>query len=231
MINMYFDTEFTGLRAKTDLISIGILIGEKLFYAEILNVDVSENTVGKDTYEFLQSDVFPGLLDGELPTSKMRERTNKGTVIVDEYNMVSKELIDFLFGYVNANPKTKICPISDVMYYDMVLLMDLINHYKPTNNEEYEKVKRVRDAVSPAGIDINDFISRYKKIDIYKAFDYNREKLLDEFDDISLVFPGKKHNALYDARVIRALYKILNSRLSNMNTSQTPSSIFPEDFY
>lgn len=211
MINMYFDTEFTGLRSKTDLISIGLLIGKKFFYGEIMDVDVSEDLVGKDTYRFLKKEVFPGLIYGELPTTAMHENTSQGTIVVDKKEEVSRSLIKFLFGYVNANPRCKICPISDVMYYDMILFMDLLNVYEPKNQEEYEMCKRVRDAVSPAGIDINDLIMRFDYVDIITAFNLNREEFLSRInpDSPSSMFPGKKHNALYDARIIKAIYESL----------------------
>lgn len=219
MINMFFDTEFTGLRAKTDLISIGILIGKRFFYGEIMDVEVSEEIVGKDTYEFLKKEVFPGFTYGKLPTESMYESTTQGTIVIDTKDMVSRRLIEFIFGYVDANPKSKICPVSDVMYYDMVLLMDLLNLYEPATQGEYEMCKRVREAVSPAGIDINDSIMRYEHVDPFTAFDINREEFLSRInpDNPASMFPGKKHNALYDARIIKAIYESISKEKENFN--------------
>lgn len=62
---------------------------------------------------------------------------------------------------------------------------------------------------SPYGIDICNLISLFERSNPYDAFDMNRESLLDEIypSNNRLVYPTKKHNSLYDARVIKSIYE------------------------
>jgi hypothetical protein len=56
--------------------------------------------------------------------------------------------------------------------------------------------------VSPACHDINQDIARYFNISEREAFDKSREEIADAIQ-------GDKHNALYDALVIRNIYQKL----------------------
>jgi len=84
--------------------------------------------------------------------------------------------------------------ISDVCHYDFALLCDLFGgaEYLPNN-------------ASPVCHDINQDIAEYYQISENEAFDKSREEILSEF------LSGKKHNAMYDARVIRSIYEDLHS--------------------
>ena len=58
--------------------------------------------------------------------------------------------------------------------------------------------------------DINQDIARHYRISQSEAFDKSREQILwDRWKDNTV--SGEKHNALYDAKVIRELYQILNN--------------------
>ena len=58
--------------------------------------------------------------------------------------------------------------------------------------------------------DINQDIARHYRISHAEAFDKSREQILwDRWKDNTV--SGEKHNALYDAKVIRELYQILNN--------------------
>lgn len=89
--------------------------------------------------------------------------------------------------------------VSDVCHYDMVLLIDL-----------FGRAFDLPDNVSASCYDINQDIARYYGISQAEAFGKSREKILwDRWKDGTV--SGKKHNALYDAKVIRELYQILNN--------------------
>lgn len=201
MISMYFDTEFTGLRNGTELISLGAVIGRNFFYGEIKNVDWNDPNIDPGTKEFLQKEVVPGLFYDIGHQRDELDRSSGNCTVYANKVCVANEFVLWLYRYLD-NSDDMILPISDVMYYDMVLLMDLL-HSAEVNPISEKIVKQV----SPAGIDINPAIAVYKRCDMYTAFDYNREELLKEVTgDSSLFIPGKKHNSLYDARVIKQLY-------------------------
>lgn len=84
--------------------------------------------------------------------------------------------------------------------------------------------------VSPVPMDLNDLIAFKKGISVSEAFDLNREELafgwyknaerniINKFKEDELAFFGfkgeskdQKHNALWDAKVIKAIYEQLNS--------------------
>jgi hypothetical protein len=89
--------------------------------------------------------------------------------------------------------------VSDVCHYDFVLLIDLFFSawHLPRN-------------ICPACHDINQDIAKKYNITQQQAFDKSREDILYQSykeKEIS----GNKHNALYDAKVIREIYYILNN--------------------
>jgi hypothetical protein len=89
--------------------------------------------------------------------------------------------------------------VSDVCHYDMVLFIDLFgNAFKLPKN------------VCSACYDINQDIARKYNCSLKEAFDKSREEILyNAYKDKTI--QGDKHNSLYDARVIRELYQILNN--------------------
>lgn len=71
--------------------------------------------------------------------------------------------------------------------------------------------------VSPVPMDLNDLIAHKKGISVREAFEFNREELLIE-DVVGMVIsekstlygePMQKHNALWDAKVMKAIYEKL----------------------
>lgn len=85
--------------------------------------------------------------------------------------------------------------VSDVCHYDMVLFIDIFGTAfdLPSN-------------VSPVCYDINQDIAKFFKVSMHEAFDISREGIID----VEIV--GDKHNSLYDARVIKAIYEIINHK-------------------
>lgn len=88
--------------------------------------------------------------------------------------------------------------ISDCSHYDMVLFVDL-----------FGDAMSIPDNVTPVCHDINQDIAKYYGISEQDAFDLSREKIVKGFK-----IPGDKHNSLYDARVIRQIYKIIHYQKS-----------------
>lgn len=184
-MNIYFDTEFTGLYKNTELISIGLISEDgKEFYAEIKDIDKKvndewiKNNILKNTISFGDAQLTEIVLDEKDFCYGTKEQ-------------VKECLQEWLSRFENINL------ISDVSHYDMVLFIDLFgNAFNIPNN------------VCPACYDINQDIMHFLDIDLQEAFDLNREDFLSQYD---LEITGQKHNSLYDAKVIKTIYELIHN--------------------
>jgi len=79
--------------------------------------------------------------------------------------------------------------VSDVCHYDMVLFIDIFGG-------AFDLPKNI----NPSCHDINQDIALYYSISETEAFDKSREAIAD-------VIQGTKHNALYDAKIIKNIYE------------------------
>jgi len=158
-MKIFFDTEFTGLRAVSDILSIGMVAEDgSTFYSEIdrpelLNIDdwIRDNVIANFTKEKFFSD----------------------------YPELRKQIEVFL------SPYKKVEMWSDCLAYDWVLFCEL-----------WSGALNVPDYIYYIPFDICTLM-KAKGIDP----DINRE----EFSGIT----GIKHNALHDAKVIKACYEKL----------------------
>lgn len=185
-MNLYFDTEFTGLHKNTTLISIGIVSeDERKFYAEFTDYDREQcdEWIKENVIDNLRLD---GMGDGESDTG---DSENQDCILVrGNKDYVKKELSDWLASFSTVQF------VSDVCHYDFVLLIDLFGSAfdLPLN-------------INPACHDINQDIARYYGISEAEAFDMSREEIV--LNLYGKEVDGKKHNALYDAKVIKEIYK------------------------
>ena len=184
---IYFDTEFTGLHKDTTLISIGMITEDgRKFYAEFDDYDKTQ------VNDWIQENVIDNLLyDNNMKVWKIDIDKND-TFVYGSKNDIKDALIDWLSSY------DKVQFVSDVCHYDFVLLIDIFGGAFDLPNK-----------ISPCCIDLNTMISMLDRIDHREAFDVSREKLLERFH---VSVPGEKHNSLYDAEVIRKIYKEFSSR-------------------
>lgn len=189
-MKIFFDTEFTGLHKDTSLISIGLIseTGEK-FYGEF--TDFKEDQVN----DWIKENVIDNLYAGKIIQSGYTAPGIEGEYIARGMTkVVTYGILDWLKKF------DKVEWVSDVCHYDFVLLIDAL--YKHALNMPYG----VHNA---ACHDINQDIAEYYGITEIEAFDKSREEILKEH---GIVIEGKKHNALYDAKVIKAIYKIVNKK-------------------
>lgn len=107
---------------------------------------------------------------------------DKNTEVYGNKGFVREKLLDWLKEYEDVQF------VSDICHYDMVLLIDLFG-------TAFDLPK----GVCPSCHDINQDIASYYGISEAEAFDRSREKISD-------VIQGNKHNALYDAKVIKSIY-------------------------
>lgn len=181
-MKLFFDTEFTGLHKNTTLISIGIVAEDgRQFYAELNDYDRKQCT------NWIEDNVITNL------------HYKKGceTYIENYYYGDSENVRVMLKNWLSQFEHIQF--VSDVCHYDFVLLIELLSTmalWLPKN-------------ISSVCHDINQDIAKYFGISETAAFDLSREKILLE-SGVSLPM-GEKHNALYDAKVIRDIYMLMNN--------------------
>lgn len=211
-MNLFFDCEFTGLRKSTTLISLGIVAEDgRKFYAEFVDFDVSQcdDWIKKNVISNL---FLPELLADSTIIERVDEWKKNGyeienlpvisafgliysTAITEDNTMkvmgdkkwIAKKLKSWLSEFDSVQF------VSDVCHYDFVLLIDLFG-------TAFDLPKNV----SPVCHDINTDISRHYGISEAEAFDKSREEIVLEL--CGQAMPGRKHNSLYDAEVIKAIY-------------------------
>ena len=180
VLKLFFDTEFTGLHKDTTLISIGIIAENgKKFYAEFGDYAIEQCD------EWIQKNVIANMEFNMIETV-VDEKGDKMTINGDK-EFVADYLKQWLLQF------DEIQFVSDVCHYDFVLLIDL-----------FGSAWDLPENVNPACHDINQDIASYYEISEKDAFDKSREKIVDEL--CGQPIQGDKHNALYDAEVIKAIY-------------------------
>ena len=213
-MNLYFDTEFTGLVPETTLISIGIIseIGDR-FYAEFTDFDESLCD------DFVKENVLSHLW--LLPNDK-RTVFNHG--VKDKlwyYKGNSEQIRDLLiiwFDHIREHNE-RLQFISDVCHYDFYLLQ----------NQVFGGAFKMPDYINPVCYDICQDILESRCMGVgcnyaltpsmRNAFDVSREGLIEEF---GMGLPkGSKHNALYDAEIIKILYEAFYNKRYGLWKKQT----------
>ena len=186
-MKIFFDTEFTGLHKDTTLISIGCIDEDgKTFYAEFTDYDP------RQCDDWIRENVIAHLAHGGRRDCvrvyhEFAEEGNFHTTVLGDKGFVAEKLAKWLSKYEDVQF------VSDVCHYDMVLLIDL-----------FGGAFDLPQGVSPVCHDINQDIARHCGMTDYEAFDASREGFIHP------AIEGDKHNALYDAKVIRELYYMMN---------------------
>lgn len=182
-MKLFFDTEFTGLHKRTSLISIGIAAENGMrFYAEFSTY--RENQCG----DWIRENVLKHtiLAGNDTLAAKLGEDSNT-TVILGSKADIRYELGEWLKQFDSVQF------VSDVSHYDFVLLIDI-----------FGTAFDLPENVSAACHDINQDIARHYGISEKEAFDKSREDIVSEICVRQI--EGEKHNSLYDAEVIKAIY-------------------------
>lgn len=186
-MNIYFDTEFTGLHKNTTLISIGLIDENgRTFYAEFTDYDKSQ------VDDWILVNVIEHLISSK-PKNRFVYGTSvfgEKTIVIGDKLKVKEELKHWLSTY------DEVQLISDVCHYDMVLFIDIFGDaFSIPNN------------VSAVCYDINQDIAKHFGCSNKEAFDMSREEIIAG-EEIKI--NGEKHNSLYDAMVIKEIYHIIN---------------------
>lgn len=192
-MKMFFDTEFTGLKKDTDLISFGaVLSNGKKFYAEFTDYDLTKCD------DWVVENVVRKTMTGGNKDLEMFLDSAKDTYLsCGPKKVVKSDLIKWV-----SEIDEQIELVSDVCQYDMVLFQDI-----------FGGAFDVPHKFTRCCHDINQDIARVLNLREDAAFDVDREiflKLLNrkwEFDN------QNKHNALHDAEVIRYIYERIGRKI------------------
>ena len=181
-MNIYFDTEFTGLHKNTTLVSIAFIAEtDETFYGEFTDYD--RNQVD----EWLQNNVIENLyyndFDGE---GIIIDDDLKSFEIKANKNSIKEALIEW---FAQFNETIEIW--SDCLSYDWVLFNDIFEHaFLIPSNIYY------------IPFDISTLF-KLKNVDP----DINREEFVRQ--NLQSDFVAIKHNALSDAKIIKKCYNKL----------------------
>ena len=179
-MKVFFDCEFTGLQKDTELISIG-MVSEN---GKLFYAEFTDYDKSK-VDDWIQENVIDNLI------------FNKHNILeTDTFLRGTKEKIkEKLTSWLSQFNTVDL--VSDVCHFDMVLFTDI-----------FGSAFDLPDNVTPACYDINQDIQRYYDYQTsHGAFDKSREAILEEH---GIEVKGCKHNSLYDARVIEAIYRLMN---------------------
>lgn len=182
---LFFDMEFTGLRQNTTPISLGIVSEDgKKFYAEFMDYDRSQCN------DWILENVVSELLHQkpEIWESGIADRLVCGT---------KKEIMWALKDWIQQFDIIQF--VSDVCHYDFVLLVDLMTNGGTALD--------LPENISAVCHDLNMDIARHFHVSDREAFDMSREQIMNDLCGLEDVVTGNKHNSLYDAEVIKAIYE------------------------
>ena len=185
-MNVYFDTEFTGLHKDTTLISIGLVADNgRKFYAEFTDYDKSQCD------DWIKTNVLDNLVLNTYQSRKLFEKEVKEFMVGRKCDV--KPVLKSWFESFGEDIQL----VSDVCHYDMVLLIDI-----------FGSAFDVPKYICPVCHDINMDIANKICDGVHKcAFNISREYILK---DNGVFIEGDKHNSLYDAKVIKEIYKLLH---------------------
>lgn len=187
-MKLFFDAEFTGLRQNTTPISIGIVSEDgKKFYAEFTDYDESQCN------DWIKENVIKNLkLAGMGVGVSDTDENPPLRIVMGDKRYIRQEANEWLHHF------DTIQFVSDVCHYDFVLLIDLL-----TNGGTALDLPKNISAVCH---DINQDIARNYHTSDQEAFDMSREEIMFDVCAGKDFVTGDKHNSLYDAEVIRAIY-------------------------
>lgn len=181
-MKIFFDTEFTGLHKDTTLISIGL-------------VDEDGRTFYAEFLGYNRRQCDDWIKENVLAHLKFHHDGNWSNEDSNHLECVGYTTFirNLLCLWLNHYDDVQL--VSDCCHYDMVLFIDL-----------FGDAFRIPSNVNATCHDINQDIARYFGISEKEAFDKSREEIVGD------VIEGDKHNALYDAKVIREIYRIIEDK-------------------
>lgn len=187
--NIFFDTEFTGLRKTTTLISIGLVSRcGKAFYAELTDYD--ENQID----DWIRTNVIANLTMQHLTPNNNEGIIDSDNVEFIRFKGTKSQLKPVLLNWLNQFDKIQM--ISDCLSHDWLLFIDIFGESSDL----------------PKHIDYIPFDLCTLLRDINEDPDIDRE-LFSGYTGSTT-----KHNALHDAIVIKGCWLKATDILNNPST-------------
>lgn len=180
-MKVFFDTEFTGLHQNTTLISIGCVAEDgRTFYAELTDYDKSQ------VDDWIQKNVIDNLIIHQARKNYYFV-TDFEEIYLGDKEKIKRKLTEWISQYDQVEIW------SDCLSYDWVLFNQLFGHAFNIPKNVYYIPFDICTLMKIKGVDP----------------DISREKFVD-LSAVSLD-PGlqRKHNALWDARIIKMCYEKL----------------------
>lgn len=183
-LKVFLDTEFTGLRPDTTLVSVGMVTEDgSARYAEL--TDYRRDHID----EWLQENIIDNLVLSDMPDQSWRRPSSDFLCFRGSSAYVANQLSSWL----GALGECRV--VSDVYAYDWTLLLKLIGelpknvHYIPLD---------LASIAWARGIDP----------------DFSRSSMAEAFGylEVPELVSGLEHNALYDACVQRACFKAMEHK-------------------
>lgn len=176
---LFFDTEFTGLHQNTTLISIGIVAETGQTFYAELT-DYDQSQID----EWLQSNVINNLLYNDFPNDGIILEPSAESIKMKANTTSVKEQLEKWLSQFN-----QVEIWSDCLSYDWVLFNQIFGHAFNIPKNVYYIPFDICTLFKVKGIDT----------------DVSRER----FADTETAFDAQKHNALWDAKVIKLCYEKL----------------------
>lgn len=185
---LFYDFEMTGLHKNATPISIGIVSEDgKRFYAEFTDYDESQCD------DWIKENVIKNLkLAGMGVGVSDTDENPPLRIVMGDKRYIRQEANEWLQQF------DEIQFVSDVCHYDFVLLVDLLTNGGTALD--------LPDNISAVCHDLNMDIARHFHVSDREAFDMSREQIMNDLCVPEDIVAGDKHNSLYDAEVIRAIY-------------------------
>ena len=202
-MRLFFDTEFTGLRKDTSLISIGIVSEDgRKFYAEFVDYNhsqvttwIKENVIKNSRFS------VPNHGEDYYYVASRADFNTPGNDLFSAWNLEMNGTREVIYESLDhwLSQFDSVQFVSDVSHYDFVLLIELITNGGTALD--------LPDNISAVCHDINQDIAQHFGVTDAEAFDMSREQIMNDLCGSEAIVTGDKHNSLYDAEVIRAIYK------------------------
>lgn len=198
------------------------------FYAEFTDFDISrcDDWVRNNVVSKLQNiDTTTAILNGEIILGSKDSHKLIMESITCHLHDKFTNIWFALKWWLSQFSDYKIQFVVDCGTWDWYWLLQLLAEWDLIENKEgfkgscptchkngvlYYKqgLPKLADNISPVPMDLNDLIAFKKGISVSEAFDLNREQLAFGRTELS---ENEKHNALWDAKVIKTIYEQLNS--------------------